>query len=128
MSLAHHTQPVFVLIFALKIRPFSVKSKIRKQTRQSSSKMHFRIHLTKMKGRTEICHTNFTSTLFFIRNLFQSTRLYIKGILGGRPATLCLIFICLHSCLYLFCLCFRISNCLENPTGLTIKVYYVIIN
>ena len=28
---------------------------------------------------------------FFIRKLFQSTRLYIEGILGGRPATLCLV-------------------------------------
>ena len=28
---------------------------------------------------------------FFIRKLFQSTRLYIKGILDGRPATLCMV-------------------------------------
>ena len=29
--------------------------------------------------------------LFFIRKLFQSIRLYIKGILDGRPAALCLV-------------------------------------
>ena len=27
----------------------------------------------------------------FLRKLFQSTRLYIKGILSGQPATLCLV-------------------------------------
>ena len=28
---------------------------------------------------------------FFFRKLFQSTRIYIKGILNGRPATQCLV-------------------------------------
>ena len=28
---------------------------------------------------------------FFFRKLFQNSRLYIKGILNGRPATLCLV-------------------------------------
>ena len=29
--------------------------------------------------------------IYFFRKLFQSTRIYIKGILNGRPATLCLV-------------------------------------
>ena len=35
--------------------------------------------------------TYFILFFFFTRKLFQSTSLYIKGILGGRPATLCLV-------------------------------------
>ena len=31
------------------------------------------------------------SSIFFLRNLFQSTRSYIKGILNYRPAILCLV-------------------------------------
>ena len=38
-------------------------------------------------------HAHLTANLnsFFFRKLFQSTRLYIKGILNGRPSTLCLV-------------------------------------
>ena len=35
--------------------------------------------------------THSTYFFCFIRNIFQSSRLYIKGILGGRPASLCLV-------------------------------------
>ena len=41
---------------------------------------------------------------FYIRKLFQSTRLYIKGILDGWPATLCLVndWECVHPLWILF--------------------------
>ena len=43
--------------------------------------------LTGNKEEFQQCGT----VLFFKGKLFQSTRLYIIGILGGRPATLCLV-------------------------------------
>ena len=49
---------------------------------------------------------------FIIRKLFQSTSLYIKGILSGRPATLCMVKggnVRLHS--FLQCVCYV---CIEH--------------
>ena len=44
------------------------------------------LHLSVFQDRFEK-----VTLIFFLRKLFQSTRLYIKVILNGRPATLCLV-------------------------------------
>ena len=39
----------------------------------------------------ELMNLNVAVNDVFFRKLFQSTRLYIKGILSGWPATMCLV-------------------------------------